>query len=140
MKMNKKYFGYSGNRVDGFTIIETLISLLLVTLVMLSTALYIVYALDGYKKSNLRFMMTQEIESRKNQLFSKPFDSPELNDGSYSEDASLISSTWDIKSLTPSLKSIHLSVSIKSKYGTFKKKIDFYKSKYIKSIKEVVHD
>lgn len=118
---------------NGFTLIETLVSLLLIALAILLISEVIVCAIDGHKKSQIRFKIGQEIESCKNRLLAKSFDSVELKDGSYSKEENHCTMTWDIKSITPTLKMIHLSVEFEYRFKGLTKREYFYKSKYIKN-------
>lgn len=127
-KKNKKQFKKPG-KDRGFTIIETLFSLLLISLALMSIAQMITAAIDAQKKSNLRFMMQQKIEYCRDQLVSKPFAAVELEEGSYSIEEKPLKINWDIKNISPTLKLIHLSVS----YKNITKKAYFYISKYIKN-------
>ena len=126
---NKQQFNQPG-KDRGFTIIETLFSLLLLSLALMSIAQMITAAIDAQKKSNLRFMMQQKIEYCQNQLVSKSFTAAELEEGSYSTEENPLKIDWDIKNISPTLKLIHLSVSYKMKIT---KKAYFYISKYIKN-------
>jgi hypothetical protein len=135
MKMNKKTIGWTGKQPEGFTIVEALVNLMLMlfALLMISTAL--ISAIDGYKKSFLRFTMTGELESCKNRLLSKPFDARELEDGNYAEEDRLCRMKWNITTLSPSLKIIRLSITYHYKYGPVTQKTCFYKSKFIETLK-----
>ena len=114
---------------SGFTIIETLFSLLLISLALMSISQMITAAIDAQKKSSLRFNMQQKIEICRNQLLSKSFADPELEEGSYSSTDPPLKIKWDIQNISPTLKSIHLSVS----YKKITKKAYFYISKHIKN-------
>ncbi len=116
----------------GFTLVETLFSLLLILLAILLMTRVIICAVDGLKKSRIRFNTIQEIESRKNRLLSTPFDSVELEDGSYSKEENHFKMKWIIKSITPTLKVIDLWVS----YRGLTKRAYFYRSKFIKNNRE----
>ena len=118
-----------GAKAKGFTLIETLVSLVLIALAILLIAKVIVCAFDGHKKSRIRLNVSQELEFCKNQLLSKSFDSDELKVGSYSKKENHIKKNWQIKSITPTLKIIHLVIS----YKGLTKRVYFYKSKYIKN-------
>jgi Tfp pilus assembly protein PilV len=125
---NRKQFKKSG-KDHGFTIIETLFSLLLISLALMSIAQMITDAIDAQRKSNLRFMMQQKIENYQNQLVSKSFAAVELEEGSYSNEEFPLKINWEIKNISPTLKLILLSVS----YKKITKKAYFYISKYIKN-------
>jgi len=120
----------------GFTIIETLFSLLLVALAILLISKTMVSAIDTNKKSNLRFNMQQTIECRKNQLLSKPFEDPQLKEGTYKQNDRYFRINWNISDISPTLKFIDLSVSFK----TLTKRIQFYKSKEIKNISPIYQE
>ena len=111
----------------GFTLMEVLVSLLLVTLAVLSIARIIVFALDAHRRSVVGFTMVQEIENYKNSFLAKPYESSDLADGSYSKKNGKFELTWNIESLSATLKRINLSIS----YKVYNKKIYFYKSKFI---------
>ena len=129
-KKNKKQFKKPEND-SGFTIIETLFSLLLISLALMSICQMITAAIDAQKKSNIRFNMQQKMEYCRNQLVSKSFAATELEEGSYSSEENPLKINWDIKNISPTLKLIHLSVS----YKRITKKAYFYISKYIKNNK-----
>lgn len=114
-------------RDSGFTLIEVLISLLLVSLALVSITNIIGFALDGYRKSVIRFRMVEEIENCKNRLIAKSFDSIDLSAGSYGKKEGEIKITWNIKDLSPTLKRFSLS----SSYKVYNRRIYFYKSKFI---------
>ena len=127
-KKNKKQFK-KPEKDSGFTIIETLFSLLLISLALMSISQMITAAIGAQKKSSLRFNMQQKIEYCRNQLLSKSFAAAELEEGSYSTAENPLKINWDIKNISPTLKFIHLSVS----YKKITKKAYFYKSRYIKN-------
>ena len=112
---------------NGFTLIEVLVSLMLVALALVSAARAIVFALDTSRKSIIRFTMVLEMENCRNGLLAKPFDSIDLADGEYTRHEGEITLNWQIESLSPDLKRIRLSVS----YKVHKKKIYFFISKFI---------
>jgi Tfp pilus assembly protein PilV len=111
----------------GFSFIEVLFSLLLVSLVLISLVRLITFSLDEYRKSAKRYNMMQKMENCTNRLMAKDFDSTDLGEGDYQKNEEKIELTWKIESLSPTLKKIRLAVS----YKIYKKKIYFYKSKFI---------
>jgi Tfp pilus assembly protein PilV len=127
-KKNNKQFK-KPEKDSGFTIIETLFSLLLILLALMSISQMITAAIGAQRKSTLRFNMQQKIEYCRNQLLSKSFAAAELEEGSYSTAENPLKINWDIKDISPTLKFIHLSVS----YKKITKKAYFYKSRYIKN-------
>jgi hypothetical protein len=131
MKFNKKniltFNSLSNNK--GFTIIETLFSLLLVSLALVFISQVIISSINGQRKSNIWFNMQQEIETCRAKLVSKSFDDIELAEGSYSTTSGMLQMSWNIKNISPTLKLIQLAV----RYKQITKKAFFYKSKYIKN-------
>lgn len=115
----------------GFTLVEVLFSFLLLLIAILFMTNIIIYSLEGNKKSRIRLEVSQKLVYCKNQLLSKSFDSEELKDGHTSIDEPLFRIDWNINSISPTLKKIKLSIL----YKTLKKQIYFYKSKYIKEVK-----
>ncbi len=117
----------------GFTLIETMISLVLVSMGLILISNIILFSMDAHRKSTIRFNMLQKLEYYKTKLITRPFDSSELQDGSYARDDEKFKLSWSIKSITPTLKKIRLTILYQ---GTvFNKKIYFYKSKFIKEMK-----
>lgn len=114
---------------NGFTIIETLFSLLLISLALVFMTQVIVTAIRAHQRSTLRFNIQQKIEYSRNQLLAKAFDADEMEEGGYSTADDPLFLKWEIKNISPNLKKIHLSVSFKS----FTRKAYFYKSKYIRN-------
>jgi prepilin-type N-terminal cleavage/methylation domain-containing protein len=115
----------------GFTLVELLISLMLILVALLFILNIIVFSIDGSKKSYIRLQLSQKSESYKNVLLSKPFDSMELQDGQSSIDEAPFKIYQDIISISPTLKRIKISIFYKS----LSRQIYFYKSKYIKEVK-----
>ena len=118
--------------ITGFTIVETLCSLLLAALAVLLLAQTMVSAMDTDKQSALRFNMLQTMEYYKNQLVSKPFDDPQLTAGNYSDEDKdkHFKMKWVISDISPTLKAVDFSISYKS----LGKRSYFYKSGTIKNI------
>ncbi|MGE5341886.1 MAG: hypothetical protein ACM3SY_10460 [Candidatus Omnitrophota bacterium] len=137
---NKHHHHHHRHHLQGFTIVETTISLILTAFAVISISLFIIHGLDSSAKSHTRFVMMQELEYRKNYLLARPFASPELNAGDYSETSSPYELAWHITALTPSLKLIRVTIATRIQYQTLTKQTDFYKSKYINPVKENVYD
>ncbi len=115
----------------GFTLVETLVSWTLVVVGLIFACRVIVFSLDGLKKSRIRLEISQEVESCKTRLLSKPFHSPELAEGfARMEDGVFIIDRY-ISSISPTLKEIKLVIS----YKILTRTIIFYKSKFIKEVK-----
>lgn len=119
-------------RITGFTIVETLCSLLLAALAVLLLGQTMVSALNTDKQSALRFDMMQTMEYYKNQLVSKPFADPQLTAGNYSgqDNDKHFKMKWVITDLSPTLKAVDFSIS----YKNLGKRSYFYKSGTIKNI------
>lgn len=118
------------SKENGFTLIEVLISLLLILAALLLMSGVIVRSIDGNKKSFIRFQVTQKLASCKDLLLCQPFDSEELQDGStvLMEDSFKI--VRSVNSLSSGLKKIKLSIS----YKRLTRQLFFYKSRYIKEV------
>lgn len=116
---------------DGFTVVEFLFSFLLILAALVFMAHAIVFSMDGLHRSRLRFEMSQRLEECKDRLLSAPFDAEELREGHGTERTGPFKITRDIAAVSTTLKYITVSVS----YKTFTKKTSFYKSRYIKEIK-----
>lgn len=112
---------------NGFTLVEVLVALLLISLTLVSAAGTIIFALAEYRESVTRFTLVQKMENCRNELLAKSFDSSGLADGEYARQDEKITLNWHIESLSPELKRIRLSAS----YKVYKQKIYFYKSKFI---------
>jgi len=125
---NQKHFNQPA-KDSGFTIIETLFSLLLISLALMSISQMIITAISAQQKSILRFNMQQKIEYCRDQLVSKSFAAVELEEGSYSTIENLLKIDRHIKNISPTLKLIHLTVS----YKKITRETYFYISKYIKN-------
>ncbi|MCP5049118.1 MAG: hypothetical protein GY940_18255 [bacterium] len=118
-------------RKNGFIIIETLVSLLLVALSVVTVSKMIVSAFQGYKKSKIGFSMLQETQSFKYRLLSASFDALEWSNGSYTQDKDPFKFRWDIMSIDPGLKIARLWLSYK--YNGLTTRSFFYKSRHIKN-------
>ena len=112
---------------DGFSLVEVLVSLLIVSLTMTAIGRCITYSLTEYRKSVTRFYMVQEMENCRNSLLAKDFDSLDTGNGKYEKNGGRITLTWKVESLSSTLKRVKLSVS----YGVLKRNIYFYKSRFI---------
>lgn len=118
-------------RHGGFTLVEIIVSWLLVLLALLFVCRIIVFAFDGLKKSRIRLQMSQKLESSRDRLLSKPFNSPDLAEGHTVSEDGLFKIDREITGLSPTLKRIRFSVS----YKILTSRLIFYKSKYIREVK-----
>ena len=111
----------------GFTLIETMISLMIISLLIILIAKIVTFSFDMNKKSSIRFKVMQKFENLKNNLLSKPFDSKDLKEGNFRKYEGKLIIHWSIKNITQTLKKIKLSVV----YKTIKKQTFFYKSQFM---------
>jgi type II secretory pathway component PulJ len=116
-------------QTGGFTLIETMVSLLLVLLAALLGARMVSSALDGYKRSRIAFNLMQETEWVKNRLLAKPFESGEWKDGTFKSENGPLKIAWEIKGLSTSLKIAKLYIV--DQISGAARRTSFYKSKYI---------
>ena len=128
MKSKQNRMKQKGSR--GFTVIETLISLLLVVVIVSMVSNVMVSGLHGYKHSQARLQMSQELELQKNLLLSKSFNDVELTEGDYLKKAENFSIQWKIIDLSSSLKKISLFLLYNFEHSKVAKRMEFYKSKY----------
>lgn len=100
----------------GFSLIEALISLALVSFLILGTGQLILHALWVKKGVEDRFEVMARAAQKLETLKAVPFESPELNEGDYSETSpdrntgQKISCKWHVRELSPSLKRIEMDV------------------------------
>lgn len=123
-------------KTKGFTLIETIISLLLVSMALLMACKIIVYTREAHQKSRARFSLLQEMESHKNRLMAMPFEATQLKPGKYSLHEGERSITLTIEVISPTLKVVRM-FGVHTKYRAATYKIRFYISKLFK---EKSHD
>lgn len=114
----------------GFTLIEVIVSWVLVLLALLFVSDIIIFSINGTGMSRTRMEMSQKLESFKTQLAAKPFNSEELEGGSFSTVEGPFKINCHIVSLSSTLKKVRLSIT----YKTLCKQIYFYRSKYIEEV------
>lgn len=122
-------FGYR-KRNAGFTLVEVMCSLLLVSLAMLFLMKVTVQVCHLNRQSYRRFYVNVLLDAKKNQLLSKSFESTLLKPGEYTESLQGCLLDWKIRDLDPSLKKVVLTIRKQEYY----RKTFFYKSKYIKEV------
>lgn len=115
---------------NGFTLIEVIISWLLVLLALLFVGDIIIFAVGATGTSRVRMEIAQKLEYYKNQLATKPFDTLGLENGTFSIIDGPFKITRCIAGLSPTLKRVTLSI----RYKKLSKQIYFYKSKYIEEV------
>ena len=118
------------NDNDGFTLIEVIVSWLLVLLALLFVGDIIIFSVSGTGMSRIRMEISQKLESCKTELAAKAFDSMEFDNGTSSTVDGPFKINRHITSLSPTLKRVTLSIT----YKTLSKQIYFYKSKYIEEV------
>lgn len=115
----------------GFTLIETLFSLLLVFIALMFICRTLIFSIYASRNSLIRFKIVQKYEYYKYYLYSRTFDSNELKKGDHLKHENEFKINWIVKNITTSFKKITIRVS----YKDLKKKNFIYKSKFIKEIK-----
>ncbi len=118
---------------SGFTLIETLISLILISFSTIFILKCSIISLNGIKNSNLRFKIGQLLENKKNLFLGEQFESPLLSAGKRTESLKGIFIRIKIDDVTPSLKKIILEGS----GNNFKTALVFYRSEIVK---EAIYD
>lgn len=117
----------------GFSIIETLVSLALASILLLSLA-SILHVIQTQNRSVWkRFQEIQAASDAAQYLLSKPFSSPLLSPGLHKEDPSIPFMQWRVNESEPGLKQITIIFPISGKtqrYSLVKSNI----------IQEVLHD
>jgi len=111
----------------GFTIIETMISLMIIMVGVIQIASIIGQSINLSARSRKIFYINQTLENIKNKLLSEKYNSIKLKEGTTTKTDCGYKVFFKIVDVTPSLKKINLSIIEK---GISQKKY-FYKSKYI---------
>jgi len=115
----------------GFTLIETLFSLLIVFIALIFICKTLIFSIYTNRNSLIRFEIIQKYEYYKYYLYSKSFNSNELKKGDYLKYEKNFKINWTVKNITTSLKKIKIKIS----YKNLTKQNFIYKSKFIKEIK-----
>ena len=116
----------------GFTLIETLFSLLLVFIALMFICRTLIFSIYASRNSLIRFKIVQKYEYYKYYLYSRPFDSNELKKGDHLKHENKFKINWIVKDITTSFKKITIRIS----YKDLIKQNFIYKSKFIKEIKK----
>lgn len=85
MKTNSKKTSGQLKNEKGFTLIEFLASLSIVTFLLLGTAQSIVFSLKADRRSSIKIWATELALAKIEELKSIPFDNPRMNNGSYND-------------------------------------------------------
>ncbi len=97
------------NEFRGFTLIEVLVSMILISFASIFLMKCMITSLNGIKNSNKRFRVINAIEIKKNRLMGQNFKSPCLSEGKSEESSDNIQITTIIKDLSLGLKKITLT-------------------------------
>lgn len=118
-----------GDAWKGLSIVEVMISLILVLIVVLGVLGMISAAFAGYRNAGEAAEVHQQIDEFRARLLSETFDSEKWQPGAYCQTDKNVEITWSIHLVTPSLKIAHLS--FKNRRNGFVRKTSFYKSLHI---------
>ncbi|MEN8153579.1 MAG: prepilin-type N-terminal cleavage/methylation domain-containing protein [Acidobacteriota bacterium] len=117
---------------NGFTLIETLVSLLIISYSIIFFLNTILFSMQETGRSSVRFKVFQKIDFEKNRLLSIIFESPELTEGYSQKKENNMIISKQIVNRGPELKKIYIEVQ----YKNFISKIVFFRSKIIKEVKK----
>ncbi len=92
----------------GFTLIETLVSLSVLLLAVLSGTRILVAALGQTRGAAMRFRVLQQLDYYKNYLGSRPMDAAELAAGSHSRQEGELRVDWRVEDAGAALKRVRL--------------------------------
>jgi hypothetical protein len=96
----------------GFTLIEALVSILIIILGVIFISRIMIHSMDALKKSKNRLYISEKFQFYSNYLMSRPFASAELRPGKFTRRDQEFTITWDVIDLTPTLKKIYLGIRI----------------------------
>ncbi len=111
----------------GFTIIETMVSILIIMFGVILIASILIHSIKVNKRTSDIFYIDQKADYVKNLLLSKSFNSTDLKEGESKKNDEDYKIIYKIIDRSDSLKEIILSVG----KNNIKKKYVFFKSKYI---------
>jgi Tfp pilus assembly protein PilV len=116
---------------SGFTLVETMVTLVLVLMGVVLISKTLIFGLDSLKRSRLRLQLQESIQSQCQALMSRPYDSSDLAPGPKTKPEPPFRIHWDVSEISPGLK----RVSVSAGNGRLTVRTYFYKSKYIKDIR-----
>lgn len=116
----------------GFTLIETMIALVLVTMAMLFMAASLALSQSQYRMSIARFEINHRLENLKNRLLSLPFDSAESSVGAHSVQEGRAKIVWVVSASSPALKRIEGAAP----GPPAKRTLVFFKSKFLLEVND----
>ncbi|MCK5005210.1 MAG: type II secretion system protein [Candidatus Aminicenantes bacterium] len=114
----------------GFTLIETLISITMISLSTLLLMKCMIVALHGVKNSDLRFRVGLVLENKKNSLLGQKYISPLFSEGTSMERTGDVMIITTIINITHNLKKIVL----KGSRNNFNLVLVFYKSGILREV------
>jgi|GEM_PF-2635456 len=94
----------------GFTLIEVMLSVLIVTLAIVLVSHALIQSLFLYRDSVRRFQRQNRYHNLKHYLESLTWDSPELSEGHHHQTDGPWESRWIVTDQTPLLKKVEISV------------------------------
>jgi len=115
----------------GFTLIEALTALILISISMIFLMKCMIVSLHGVKNSNTRFTVNQILENKKNSLLGMKFSSPPLAAGERTERAGKTEIRIRITDISDGLKRI----SLEGSFGRYRTATDFFRSKLFREDK-----
>lgn len=113
----------------GFTILETMVSLVLVFLALVIMSRVTASAMQAYTKARASFYLLQECETQQNKMIGKPYDSPEWQARNQEYNTHQYTIKVDIQNRTPELKFARLTLCDVIRHIQIS--TQFYKSQYI---------
>jgi len=116
---------------SGFTLIETLVSITLISLSTLFLMKCMIFALHGVKNSNLRFQVGMALENKKNSLLGQQLISPIFSEGSRIDRAGEVLIRTSIINISHNLKKI----TLKGSRNNFSSVLIFYKSGILREVR-----
>ncbi|MBN2346865.1 MAG: prepilin-type N-terminal cleavage/methylation domain-containing protein [Candidatus Aminicenantes bacterium] len=96
---------------NGFTLMETLVSMVLLLVAVLFSSRIIVSILGQTKQAGLRFRLVEQLDFYKNYLSSLGWEAPELTLGPHEKQEREFRIAWRVEAAGPFLKRIRLAVS-----------------------------
>jgi prepilin-type N-terminal cleavage/methylation domain-containing protein len=115
----------------GFTLIETLVMLTLLSVALLFSARTTFHALHQERQAAFRFRLMETGDWHKHYLSSLPFLAPELGDGAHSLFGGEFAVSWQVQTVAPGLKRVRLLAA----GGRHSLAIVFHKSNFIQEVK-----
>lgn len=116
---------------SGFTLVETLVSITLISLSTLFLMKCMIVTLNGVKNSNLRFRVGLVLQNKKNSLLGQRFVSPFFLEGIRKERNGEVLIRTTIINISHNLKKI----TLKGSRNNFISVLVFYKSKILREVR-----